>query len=157
VLSVRDVASRLGVSTGSFYWHFRNRDDFLKQLGRYWAKEYTTRAIEVISEVQGNAKQRLLALMELLEEGDFPVYDLAIRSWAAQEPVIARAVKRADRQRLAYVGSLFQEMGFRGDELAMRTRTFAIYQSFDRSFSGRSTKKAQGRIRRARHALLTKR
>ena len=156
LLSVRDLARRLDVSTGSFYWHFRDRDEFLKELGGYWAKEYTARVVEIMGQAEGDARQRLMAMMELLEDGEFSTYDLALRAWAAQEPTIAKAVKRVDRQRLRYVGSLFQEMGFRGDELAMRTRVFVVYQSFDRSLSGGGAKKERRRQMRERHALLTK-
>ena len=40
------LAAELGVTTGSFYWHFRGRDDFVASLVDYWGREFTARVIE---------------------------------------------------------------------------------------------------------------
>jgi hypothetical protein len=58
-------------------------------------------------------------------------YDKAVRAWAFQEPAVADAVRRSDRNRLNFVRSLFREMGFSGDELETRVRTFVGYMNLD--------------------------
>ena len=45
-LRIRDLVERLGVSTGSFYWHFQSRDDFVESLVDYWARAFTSRVVE---------------------------------------------------------------------------------------------------------------
>ena len=35
-LRVDQLAQRLGVSKGSFYWHFENREAFVCALAQYW-------------------------------------------------------------------------------------------------------------------------
>ena len=109
-----------------------------------------------MGDVEGDARQRLLRLMELLLEKDFARYDVAIRAWAAQEPDVARLVRRTDQQRMGFVGSLFAEMGFKGEELEMRTSTFVVFHSMDREFSTGGSVKARRKLLRARHAFFTR-
>jgi hypothetical protein len=95
--------------------------------------------------------------MELLHEGRFARYDVAVRAWAAQEPSLAAQVARVDEERLAYVGSLFAEMGFRGDELDMRTRLFVVFHSLEHALPNELPGAKQRRLLRRLHALLTRR
>jgi AcrR family transcriptional regulator len=155
-LRIRDLVGRLGVSTGSFYWHFRGRDDFVASLVDYWGKEFTSRVAEHVANVEGDARQRLLELMEYLLEHDVPRYDVAFRAWAAQDPAVARRVRRVDQQRLRVVRSLFEEMGFSGTELEMRTSTFVVFHSLELGFLTRASKKERRRYLRARHSFFTK-
>jgi AcrR family transcriptional regulator len=155
-LRIRDLVQRLGVSTGSFYWHFRSRDDFVANLVDYWGREFTSRVAEHMVTVEGDARKRLLSLMEYLLEHDLARYDVAIRAWAAQEPAVARRVRRIDQQRIRFVRSLFKEMGFSGTELEMRTSTFVVFQSLELGFPARASKKERRRHLRARHVFFTK-
>jgi AcrR family transcriptional regulator len=52
-LRIRDLVQRLGVSTGSFYWHFRDRDDFVTSLVDYWGREFTSRVAEQVAKIEG--------------------------------------------------------------------------------------------------------
>ena len=155
-LRVRDLVQNLGVSTGSFYWHFRSRDEFVAKLVDYWCREYTTRVLEHVASVEGDARKRLLVLMEYLLEHDSAHYDVAVRAWAAQEPAVARQVRRVDRLRLRFVRSLFEEMGFSGRELEMRASTFVVFHSMERGFLVQARKEERRRHLRARHAFFTK-
>ena len=146
-LRIRDLVASLGVSTGSFYWHFQGRDDFVVSLVDYWEKTFTSRVVAEMGDVEGDARQRLLKLMELLLEKGFARYDVPIRAWAAQEPAVARRVRRADQQRLRFVGSLFAEMGFTGVELEVRTTTFVIFHSME--FQTGGSMKTRRRLLRA--------
>ncbi len=155
-LRIRDLVGRLGVSTGSFYWHFRGRADFVASLVDYWVTAFTSRVIEEMGDVEGDARQRLLKVMQVLLEKDAARYDVAIRAWAAQEPAVARIVRRADQQRLRFIGSLFAEMGFTGEELEMRTSTFVIFHSMERGFLTGASMKARRQLLGARHAFFTR-
>jgi hypothetical protein len=111
---------------------------------------------EDVANVEGEARQRLLALMESLVEHDFGRYEVAIRAWAAQEPSVARRVRRVDRQRLRVVRGLFEEMGFSGTELEMRASTFAVFHSLELGFLAGGSRKERRRQLRARHAFFTR-
>ena len=78
-LTVEGLAKSLGIAKAGFYWHFKDRDDMLRQLLDYWVHEIT----EVISEnVEVQAmppEQRLVRIAEMILDYDLTRYDLAIR------------------------------------------------------------------------------
>ena len=41
------IAERLGVTSGSFYWHFKNLRDLTSKLLEYWERELTDAMIVV--------------------------------------------------------------------------------------------------------------
>ena len=63
----------------------------------------------------------------------------------------------SDEERLAYVGSIFSAMGFRGPELKMRARLFVVFQSMNHALQSRLPEAEERRLLRRRHALLTRR
>jgi AcrR family transcriptional regulator len=156
-LRIDRLAESMGVTKGSFYWHFKNRRDFIIRLVNYWADSSTAPVIEAVNRVGGTPQKRLYALMEFLWRKDFAKYDVCMRAWAAQESEVATIVRRVDKQRMEYVGSLFKEMGFTGQELEMRTRTFVGFHSLEHGILTRGSKKERRKLLKLRHAFFTKR
>ena len=156
VLTIDELVQRLGVSRGSFYWHFKNRADFARQLVDYWSEFFTQGVSQETNELEGSAKERLLSLMERIVSDQLTRYDIAIRAWASRNRIAARGVKKVDEFRLSYVRSLFDEMGFKGEELEMRTRTFVVFYSLEPGLFVDISRKDQLKQLKLRHALLTK-
>jgi len=155
-LRIDTLTQSLGVTKGSFYWHFRDRADFVKCLAEYWAKSSTDQVVDMLSQFKGDASDRLLRLMEYLIRKDFARYDIAMRAWAAQEPEVARLVKKVDEQRFTFVCTLFAELGFKGQELEMRTRTFVVFHSLELGSFASGSKKDRLRLLHLRHAFFTR-
>ena len=155
-LRIETLTKKLGVTKGSFYWHFRDRAEFVRSLAAYWAEFSTNQVIEFINQVQGDASDRLLGLMEFLYRKNLGRYDIAMRAWAAQVPAVARTVKKVDKLRLTLVRSLFAELGFKGQELEMRARTFVVFHSLELGSYARGTKKDRLKLLKRRHAFFTK-
>ena len=55
----RRLAKSMGVTTGSFYWHFKNRREFLDALLDYWEREMTDAAMEGEVHLQSVYDRRL--------------------------------------------------------------------------------------------------
>ncbi len=155
-LRIELITKSLGVTKGSFYWHFKDRADFVKSLAEFWAKYSTDQVIKEINQSRGAANDRLLNLMDFLCRKDFGKYDVSMRAWAAQEPEVARIVKKVDEQRFTFVRSLFVELGFKGQELEMRTRTFVVFHSLELGSFARGTKKERLKLLKRRHAFFTR-
>jgi AcrR family transcriptional regulator len=155
-LRVETIAAALGVTTGSFYWHFKDRDEFLKSLVRYWGTKFTDPVIEHVSGLDGDARQRLIALTELVMHRDYARFDVSVRAWAAQEPAIQPLVIEVDRRRLASVRSLFAELGFEGSELEMRTRACIGYMSLDPAIRAASDDSRRFEMLERFQALITR-
>ena len=156
-LRIDEIASRLGVSKGSFYWHFENRSDFVRSLAEFWRDANTQSVIDTLKQQVGTPEDRLYTLMRLLVEQKAAQYDLAVRAWARHEPEIAPVIREVDELRLRTLRGLFADMGFEEPELSMRTRTFVIAHSFNHLLTvGLSRKEALEQLE-ARHAFFTRR
>jgi len=136
-LRIQALCGELGVSRGSFYWHFKDRDDFIHAMLDYWHHEYTMPIPDMVEAAGGTGEEKLRRLLQMVYEIDRTRYDLAIRSWATQDSAVAKAVQRTDRFRLAYIRGLFAEMGFTARELEVRTRTCLSYMTLEKGLFDR--------------------
>ena len=67
---VERLAEDIGLTKGSFYWHFRGRGELLEALLEFWAREMTEAEFERISQVKGGLARRLATLAEdVLDKG----------------------------------------------------------------------------------------
>ncbi len=140
-LTVRNISDRLGVTTGSFYWHFKNRDDFVHAILEYWQMVFTDAVANEIGEISDEPHMQLYKLMEVLTEQEIPRFNIAIRAWAAMDEEVASVVRTVDKTQLEFVGHLFSRIGFEGAELEMRTRTFVVFMSAELGWSYDLSKK----------------
>lgn len=59
------------------------------------------------------------------------------------------------KERLAWIGQIFKELGFAGDEFEMRTRLFVCYHSWERiMFPGQTKTRAKRLIKRQVELLV---
>ena len=129
-LTIDKLCQELGVTKGSFYAHFKDRADFVRQFIAHWADNFTKTVVTEINKLSDERPDvRLLALMQLLKRKRFARYDTAVRSWAAHDPIVAKGVKDVDQQRFDYLKGIFRDIGFDGPELDIRTRLFVVYFS----------------------------
>ncbi len=132
-LRIDALAKRLGVTKGSFYHHFRDRNDFVSAVADYWADAYTDAVIAHVEEVGGDGRKRMQTLIETIQAGEYDRYDIAFRSWAAQDSEVAERVRRVDEHRYEFVRRMFSEMGFEGAELETRVRAWLVFVSAQRA------------------------
>ena len=123
-LRINTLVKQVGVSKGSFYWHFKNRADFIAALIDYWHEHYTLKVAEFIDAVEGEARDKLYRLMEMVYLEQLTRHDLAIRTWAVAEPELQPLVQHTDSFRLQYLRTLFKEIGFDEDAADLRSRVF---------------------------------
>ena len=124
---VERLAADLGITKGSFYWHFRDRGGLLDALLEFWSLEMTDAEFERIQGLRGGLAQRLLALAEDVLEKGMGRYDPAIRAWARSDRKVAAAVGRVDRRRLRALAQLFRENGIGAGEARTRARLFYTF------------------------------
>jgi AcrR family transcriptional regulator len=155
-LRVERLSAQLGVTRGSFYHHFGGREDFVQALVAFWSSAFTDKVNAEVSGSDLPARERLLFLMRLIHRNKLDRYDIAFRSWAAQESSVAKYVRKVDATRFQFVRSIFTEMGFKGTDLDDRVRLWLVYQCAQRTvyFPG-GFKDNDDSITR-RHAFLTR-
>ena len=151
---VERLARDIGIAKSGFYWHFRDRSDLLQNILDYWAHEYTAVITENAGLLEGDPNKRLYRAMVMILDHDLTKYDLAIRDWAAHDPAAAKAVRLVYRMRLEFVRSIFSDLGFRGQQLEMRTRLFVGYHSWEMTMFGDLSKDERRKLLRLRYKLL---
>jgi AcrR family transcriptional regulator len=153
---VEPLAQRLGITKGSFYWHFRDRPALLAALLEEWEKLATLAIIDEVEAGGGDASARLLRLFLLTLDAD-PRLERQLRAWAAGDPAAAAIVERVDRRRLRYLRGLFAKLGFSSPEA--RTRAHLVYYSAlgEITLGIRASRAARLRAARLIHAMVVRR
>jgi AcrR family transcriptional regulator len=155
-LTIRGLAEQLGVTTGSFYWHFRDRREFVRSLVEYWDVAFTETPIRLAEQETEEPCAQLLSLMSILTEGNYGRYEVPVRAWAAQDVDVAKVVRKVDRRRVNKLRRLFEAMGFAEPEADMRARTFVVFHALELSMYAKQGKKQRLEAVARRHALLTR-
>ena len=117
---VEPLARRLGVTKGSFYWHFADRDALLQALLDGWEQQGTEAIIEELERAGGDASQRAYRLWAMTVGDPGLTAELAIRDWARRDETVAARVRRVDDRRIGYLRGLMVELGFPDDEIEAR-------------------------------------
>ena len=124
---VERLAADLGITKGSFYWHFRSRGELLEALLEFWSREMTDAEFERLQAIRANLAGRLLALAEDVLEKGMGRYDPAIRAWARGDRKVAAAVGQVDRRRVRVLTRFFEEGGFSAGDARVRARLFYTF------------------------------
>jgi AcrR family transcriptional regulator len=118
---VEPLAKLLNVTRGSFYWHFKNRDDWLDALLQEWKFNKTQTVIEKVEAAANDPSTKLMKLFEIVAEDDDRL-ERAVRVWAAKDNKVAAAIAEVDQQRLNYAQNLFHQLGFSKTDAKIRAR-----------------------------------
>ena len=92
-LRIDEISEALEVTKGSFYHHFENRAEWLREIAEYWEEHYTRSIGARVSAVDGSPADRLWEIIVAIEETDAARYDVAVRAWAARDTGVARLVE----------------------------------------------------------------
>ena len=123
-VKVEVLARQLEVSKGSFYWHFKNRNELLEAILQRW-EEQTMFLIQE-SQKTTNPKERLVKLFTLISQVcQEPDPEPAIFLWANKDPRIKQRVHHLENKRVDYLSKLFEDYGF--DAIAARNRAEVAY------------------------------
>jgi AcrR family transcriptional regulator len=125
-LKAEPLAKAMGVSRGSFYWHFADIAAFHAAILARW---HEVAAEQIIANVEAASKDEdPLALLLRRVFGERLTLERAVRNWASVDPAARAAVQAIDRRRLNYVEGLLAQSGLSA-ELA-RARAQILYWAF---------------------------
>ena len=123
------LATQLNVTRGSFYWHFRDREDLLRRVLHTWREQATEQLTRRLETAHSDPREQLRDLISLPLRGRAAVraarIELAIRAWARRDDMARQAVDEADSSRMGYSAQVFSALGFTPAEA--RSRAFLLY------------------------------
>ena len=119
-LKAEPLAKAMGVSRGSFYWHFADVEAFHAAILEHWREVAVERIIADVEAARGNDNPLQLLLRRVFSER--PALEQAVRSWAAVDPAARAAMQAIDRRRLGYVESLLRDSGLLPDVARARAQ-----------------------------------
>lgn len=114
------LARKLGVSRGSFYWHFSDLGTFHVRVIEYW-KQRATEAIIADLERYDSREERLEALVRR-GFGHDGVLEIRMRAWADTNAEAARVLADIDRRRRGYIERMLIEAGVAASLAATRAQ-----------------------------------
>ncbi len=127
-LRVEVLAKRCGVTKGSFYWHFRDRQELLDEVLSQWKDG---RIRDVTKQAKADPGKEIEQLAHVID-----VYsasrnrrgiqiELAVRDWARRDPKAAAVVAEVDQWRLRSAKALFAASGL--SEREAKSRSLLLY------------------------------
>ncbi|MBX3699209.1 MAG: TetR/AcrR family transcriptional regulator [Dokdonella sp.] len=112
------LAKSLGVSRGSFYWHFKDLRAFHVALIEEWHQRATEQVIDWL-EHGAEESRRLCALVQRAWTASSRT-ERAVRAWAVHDPEIASRIEAVDTQRIAYITDLLKSAGLTTEQARAR-------------------------------------
>ncbi|WP_066656833.1 MULTISPECIES: TetR/AcrR family transcriptional regulator [unclassified Sphingomonas] len=112
---IEALARELGVTKGSFYWHFKDRDALLNEMLRFWQETSTLRIAEFIQTNIEDPRERLSFLIKVASEDrpDIPggPIEHALREWARSSEIARRTLSEVDSERLEIMTQIYLDLG----------------------------------------------
>jgi AcrR family transcriptional regulator len=123
-LRVDRLCERLGVTKGSFYWHFSDLQAFRTALLEAWGSLQDRDRQRFKNMPGAEPRQRLQAMMQALMSPQLYALERAMRVWSLSDETVAEGVRRSDMQVLGAVHQVFIEAGFDEQDALVRAVTF---------------------------------
>ena len=107
-LTIDALCKKLQVTKGSFYHHFKSRENYLERMLQHWVEAWTVGSMQQ-ADTAADAVERFDAIVE--NSNDLPLGpETSIRSWAQRDPLALRYLEKVDAMRMDYLFDIFMEV-----------------------------------------------
>ena len=123
------LANDLGMTRGSFYWHFQNREDLIDALVSYWKDKNTAAITDSMTQASSLADGIFRFFETCIDAALFdPRLDLALREWARRSVRIHAMVDNEDAARLEALRQFYLRFDYPMPQALIRARVLYYSQ-----------------------------
>lgn len=129
-IRVEVLAKRLHVTKGSFYWHFKDRQDLLAGVLDIWKEGRIRDIIKQTRPEPGKEQAQLFHVIDVYSASRNKkgiLIELAMREWARRDALAAATVEEVDAWRLRCARELFLAIGLPLHEASTRSMLLYAY------------------------------
>jgi AcrR family transcriptional regulator len=127
-LAIEPLAKSLGTTKGSFYWHFRDREDLIRAALERWENEETDAVIAMLGPLaDGRSRLRELLTAIFVTHAEVPDRSVGLAADPGH-PAVEEVLARVTRRRIDYVAEQLVAVGIEEEEA--RRRAVLAYTSY---------------------------
>jgi len=150
---VERLARRMGVTKGSFYWHFKDREALIGALlDRWFGLREESRPD--FPHREPDPAERLWRVIERGITRGTQGQAAALRLWAQRHPAVARRIAEEDAQRRHFFTEQFRALGFMDGEAEVRADVYMAVISAEFLHSGGAKAADRLELARRKHEAL---
>ena len=123
---VEPLARTLGITRGSFYWHFADRDALLRAALEQW-EQSDAQVIERMEDVVSPVARFEQLVRTAFGQEAIPGLQPAIMAHAGH-PIVEPVLRRVTARRIGYITEIYQDLGL--TPAAARRRAIIIYATY---------------------------
>jgi len=125
-LKAESLAKAMGVSRGSFYWHFADIATFRTAILAHWREVWSEQVMADLETAAEHENPLLLLLRRTFSSR--LTLEKAVRSWATFDAEARTAVQAIDRRRMDYIEGRLKASGLAED--VAQARAQILYWAF---------------------------
>jgi AcrR family transcriptional regulator len=120
-LRVMQIAKQMGVTKGSFYWHFKDVAEFQAAVLDEWERCHTRQAIACVEAAGGDDATKLRNVFLGSAGDNFPLAR-SVRAWSLTNAPAREVQTRVDQWRIDYLEHLLRGVGWSDDDAVVLAR-----------------------------------
>jgi AcrR family transcriptional regulator len=121
-VKIHRLCERLGVTKGSFYWHFTDLDTFLEEVARRWSHDGSVLPPGVKLGPRGDPYGDLMSVMQAYVHPRNRDLSRAVRDWSDRDDRARLSMAAVDQTVLQLLQGAFTELGFGPEDSALRAK-----------------------------------
>lgn len=128
-IRITRLADELGVTRGSFYWHFQNREDLIDSLVSFWKDKNTAAITDSVAQASSLADGIFRFFETCIDDSQFdPRLDLALREWARRSTEIRALLDGEDETRIEALRQFYLRFDYPMPQALIRARVLYYSQ-----------------------------
>jgi AcrR family transcriptional regulator len=124
-IKVEALARELGLTKGSFYWHYASRQELINAVIQRWEHDLTSRLITLSESAGDNPEDRIRSLFEAVAQRPYERRGEMLLYTEARDEHVQDAVARVTQRRIAFLAELLEDTGHDHTE-ALRRSVIAL-------------------------------